>query len=107
MNDFGIVSVPVIVVLCLLIGKAWKVADRLDDKWIPCVCGLSGLIIGVLIWKTNGIYHVEWFGIGDPWMAAAVGVVSGFASTGIHQAVKQHIDEANNVVDGLMKDEVE
>lgn len=106
MNDFGIVSVPVIVVLCLLIGKAWKVADRLDDKWIPCVCGLSGLIIGVLIWKTNGVYHVDWFGIGDPWMAAAVGVVSGFASTGIHQAFKQHIDEANNVVDGLMKDEV-
>lgn len=103
MQDFGIVSVPVIVVLCLLIGKVWKTADRLDDKWIPCVCGACGLILGVLIWLTNGVFPVDWFGIGDPWMAAAVGVVSGFASTGIHQAVKQHVKEAEYEVENLMK----
>ena len=93
MADLGIVSVPVIVVLCLLIGKAWKTSARLDDKWIPVVCGASGLLFGVLIWITNGIYPVDWFGIGDPWMAAAVGIVSGFAATGLHQAVKQHTKE--------------
>ena len=98
MADLGIVSVPVIVVLCLLIGKAWKTSARLDDKWIPCVCGASGLILGVLIWLTDGIYHVDWFGIADPWMAAAVGVVSGFAATGLHQAVKQQIDDAHDVL---------
>ena len=87
MDNFGIVTVPVIVVLCLLIGRAWKTAARLDDKWIPCICGLSGLILGVLIFLTDGVWRVEWFGIGDPWMAAAVGVVSGFSATGIHQAV--------------------
>lgn len=97
MADFGIASVPVIVVLCLLIGKAWKTSARLDDKWIPCVCGASGLILGVLIWLTDGIYHVEWFGIGDPWMAAAVGVVSGFAATGVHQALKQHTKEVKTL----------
>jgi hypothetical protein len=101
MADFGIVSVPVIVVLCLLIGKAWKTSSRLDDKWIPCVCGASGLVLGVLIWITNGAYPVDWFGIGDPWMAAAVGVVSGFAATGLHQAVKQHVKE----IDKLAEDE--
>lgn len=98
--DFGIVSVPVIVVLCLLIGKAWKTSARLDDKWIPCVCGASGLVLGVLIWLTNSAYPVDWFGIGDPWMAAAVGVVSGFAATGVHQAVKQQTKE----VETLWKD---
>lgn len=103
MQDFGIVSVPVIVILCLLIGKTWKTADRLNDKWIPCVCGASGLILGVLIWLTNGVFPVDWFGIGDPWMAAAVGVVSGFAATGLHQAVKQHVKEAEYEVENLMK----
>ena len=97
MENFGIVSGPVIVVLCLLIGKAWKTANSLDDKWIPCVCGASGLILGVLIWLTDGIYHVDWFGIADPWMAAAVGVVSGFAATGVHQAFKQHLKDVENL----------
>lgn len=103
MDGFGIVSIPVIVVLCFLIGNAWKTANSLDDKWIPCVCGLSGLILGVLIWLTDGIYHVDWFGIADPWMAAAVGVVSGFAATGVHQAFKQHTKE----VDNLLEDDYE
>ena len=101
MDGFGIVSIPVIVVLCFLIGNAWKTANSLDDKWIPCVCGASGLILGVLIWLTDGVYHVDWFGIADPWMAAAVGVVSGFAATGVHQAVKQHTKE----IDKLAEDE--
>ena len=103
MDGFGIVSIPVIVVLCFLIGNAWKTSSKLDDKWIPCVCGASGLILGVLIWLTDGIYHVEWFGIADPWMAAAVGVVSGFAATGVHQAFKQHTKE----VDNLLEDDYE
>ncbi len=101
MDNFGIVTVPVIVVLCLLIGKAWKTSARLDDKWIPCICGLSGLVLGVLIFLTDGVWRVEWFGIGDPWMAAAVGVVSGFSATGIHQAVYQHTKE----IDKLAEDE--
>ena len=103
MDGFGLVSIPVIVVLCFLIGNAWKTSSKLDDKWIPCVCGASGLILGVLIWLTDGIYHVEWFGIADPWMAAAVGVVSGFSATGVHQAFKQHTKE----VDNLLEDDYE
>ena len=103
MDGFGIVSIPVIVVLCFLIGNAWKTSSKLDDKWIPCVCGASGLILGVLIWLTDGVYHVDWFGIADPWMAAAVGVVSGFAATGVHQAFKQHTKE----VDNLLEDDYE
>ena len=89
MDDFGIITLPVIVVICLLIGKVWKTSSKVDDKWIPVVCGVSGMVIGLLIFFTDGIWKVEWFGVGDPWMAMAVGIVSGFASTGIHQAVKQ------------------
>jgi hypothetical protein len=36
-------------------------------------------------------------------MAAAVGVVSGFAATGVHQAFKQHTKE----VDNLLEDDYE
>jgi len=84
MENFGIVSVPVIVVLCLLIGKAWKTADRLDDKWIPCVCGFVGLVLGVV-----GRTVIDGFPAADPITAAAIGVVSGLAATGAHQIYKQ------------------
>ena len=91
MEDLGIVSVPVIVVLCLLIGKAWKTADHLDDKWIPCVCGTTGLVLGVV-----GRTVIDGFPATDPITAAAIGVVSGLAATGAHQIYKQLSEDVHD-----------
>ena len=38
-TELGFVPVAAIVVLCLLLGKAWKTADRLDNIWEPPVRG--------------------------------------------------------------------
>ena len=82
--DFGIASFAAIVVICYLIGLVVK-SSKLDDKWIPTIVGVSGLILGVVAFYI----HVPDFPAYDVLTAAAVGVVSGLASTGVHQLGKQ------------------
>ena len=81
--DFGIVGVGAITVLCLLVAQGIK-ATKLDNKWLPVICGVVGLILGV-----SGMYVMPDFPANDPITAAAVGVVSGLAATGANQVYKQ------------------
>ena len=81
--DFGIAGVATITVICYLIGQIVKVTG-LDNKWIPCIVGLSGGILGVA-----GLAVMPDFPAGDVLTAVAVGIVSGLAATGVNQAVKQ------------------
>ena len=81
----GIANVASITVLAFLVGLCWKNASALDDKWIPCVCGIVGLILGIAAFYIK----IPDFPAQDVITAAAVGVVSGFAATGIHQIKKQ------------------
>lgn len=80
----GFAPVLAITVLCFLIGYAWKTADKLPDKWIPVICGLAGLVLGVV-----GRTVIDGFPATDAITAAAIGVVSGLAATGAHQVYKQ------------------
>lgn len=81
--SLGIASVAAISVICYLFGLAVK-ASGIDNKWIPIICGLVGMILGVL-----GMFIMPEFPASDYITAAAVGIVSGLAATGIDQAVKQ------------------
>lgn len=83
-ENFGFVPVAAIVVLAFLVGYAWKTAAKLNDKWIPVVCGCVGLILGIV-----GRNVIDGFPATDPITAAAIGVVSGLAATGAHQIYKQ------------------
>ena len=80
----GFAPVLAITVLAFLLGFAWKTADKLPDKWIPCVCAVFGLVLGVV-----GRGVITTFPDVDPITAAAIGVVSGLAATGAHQVYKQ------------------
>ncbi len=82
--DFGIANVAVITVLVYIIGLAVK-ATPLNNKWIPVICGVSGIILGVLAL----VVGMPDFPATDYLTAAAVGGVSGLAATGVNQAVKQ------------------
>ena len=62
--DFGIAGVAAITVICYLVG------------WIVKV-GVAGM------------YLIPEFPAGDVINAAAIGIVSGLASTGVHQVIKQ------------------
>ena len=91
MDDFGFVPVAAITILSFLVGLTWKKADRLNDKWIPIVCGFVGCVLGVV-----GRTIIDGFPATDPITAAAIGVVSGLAATGAHQIWKQLAKDAED-----------
>lgn len=82
--EIGIATVAVITALVYIIGLCVK-ATSLDNKWIPTICGVSGVILGILALAIG----MPEFPATDYLTAAAVGGASGLAATGIDQAVKQ------------------
>lgn len=82
-SSLGITGVAAITVICLLIGQAVK-ASGVNNKWIPIVCGVCGLALGIV-----GMYIMPDFPAQDYITAAAVGIVSGLAATGANQILKQ------------------
>lgn len=76
--------IPVIVGICLLFGfvvKKW--IKDVDNKWIPTLCCILGVVLAVM----------------NDWGAVTLATVlsggfSGLASTGLHQAIKQLINES-------------
>lgn len=82
--DFGVAAVASITALCYFIGEVVKVS-AIDNKWIPVVCGFFGILLGI------GAYQVgiQAMPADDIITAAAVGVASGFAATGVNQVYKQ------------------
>lgn len=83
MSSLGITGVAAITVICLLIGQGVK-ASSLDSKFIPIICGVCGAALGVA-----GMFFMPDFPATDYITAAAVGIVSGLAATGVNQAFKQ------------------
>ena len=84
--DFGIGSVVAITVITYLIGMGCKSFERLDNKFIPVICGLVGAVRGVVGMQTMADFPAK-----DVLNAVAVGIVSGLASTGANQIGKQLI----------------
>lgn len=82
--DFGILPVAAITVICYLASEAVK-ATETDNKWLPVICGVLGGALGVVALCIG----LDSFPAHDPLTAAAVGIVSGLAATGAHQAFKQ------------------
>lgn len=82
--EFGIATVVAITVMCYIVGLIVKVSG-LDNKWIPVICGVAGMALGVVALYIG----MPDFPASDPITAAAVGAASGLAATGVNQAFKQ------------------
>lgn len=82
--DFGIATVLAITVLTYIVGAIVK-ATKLDNKWIPIICGIFGAVVGVIAFYLG----MPDFPANDVITAAAVGAASGFAATGVNQVGKQ------------------
>ena len=82
--DFGIATVVAITVIVYIIGLGVK-ATKQDNKWIPVICGLFGIVLGILALRIS----MPDFPATDYLTAAAVGGASGLAATGADQVVKQ------------------
>lgn len=83
MSFLGVSTFIPIVVICLLAGLAVK-ASKIKNKWIPIIVGLLGGIIGAY-----SFYMIPDFPADNVLAGIAVGIISGLASTGMHEAVKQ------------------
>ena len=82
--DFGIATVAAVTALVYIIGLGVK-STPLDNKWIPVICGLCGIVLGLAAYYIG----VPDFPAADPLTAAAVGGASGLAATGLNQVAKQ------------------
>ncbi len=83
MDFANVASVAAITVICYLIAIGVK-ATKLDNKYIPVICGVMGGILGIV-----GMFVIPQYPAGDVLNAAAVGIVSGLAATGANQVYKQ------------------
>ena len=81
--DFGIAGVAAITVIAYLAAEAVK-ATAVDNKWLPVICGVVGCALGIA-----GLHVMPDFPAHDAITAAAVGIVSGLAATGVNQIGKQ------------------
>ena len=84
METFGIANVVVITVLVYIIGLGIR-ATSLDNKWIPVLSGVAGVLLGIAAFYTG----MPDFPAQDVLTAAAVGGASGLAATGADQVFKQ------------------
>lgn len=93
-----IVQYGAIVAIAGLIGDMVK-ASPIPDKYIPSIVGVVGGALGVA-----GMYVTPDFPAADPLNAVAIGVVSGLASTGLHQVYHQLVKDKAAETKGV-KDE--
>ena len=89
-------SIPIIVILCYLIGEIYKVLFKNKQdlyKLIPILNAILGGILGILIFLTNPeiIFNAK-----NIWTALGIGIVSGVSSTGTNQIIKQIFNNKNN-----------
>lgn len=82
--NFETGSVVGITVIAYLVGMGCKSVEKLDNKYIPVICGLVGAVLGVI-----GMQTMPDFPAKDVINAIAIGIVSGLASTGANQIGKQ------------------
>lgn len=87
---FGFANIPAIVVICMLIAEGLKLKTKVSNEYLPVICGFIGGALGIL-----AMYVMADFPAADPITAAAIGIASGFAATGVHQAYKQ-VKNSNN-----------
>ena len=83
-NIFDMGIVLAIVVIAYLVGLGAKLVKKVPNEAIPVIVGVTGGIVGVA-----GLYVMPDFPATDIISAIAVGIVSGLASTGVDQTIKQ------------------
>ena len=103
MNELGFIAFPAIVVIVYLAGATLKaINNETLDKFIPVICGFIGGILGVVVFNTIPNYIPA-----DNWlMALAIGIVSGFAATGINQVYKQFSQPTEEFYEAESEDEL-
>ena len=82
------VSVPVIVMICYLVGEIVKLILRKKKrfKFIPVIVGCVGGMLGIIIYYVSPEHMLN---VTNPFVELSIGMVSGLASTGGNELIKQ------------------
>ena len=88
-SALNFVAIPAITAIVFLLCQWMKILVR-DTKLLPAFAGTAGAFISLAAFLLIPAYHFE-----DVLTALAVGIASGFAATGIHQAFKQLSDKGD------------
>ena len=98
--DLGFTAIPCITVLCYVAAEIFKSVDAKDEdkKYLPVIAGCLGLVLGIVAFITTPTVISA---ANDVFTAAAIGAVSGFASTGINQVYKQFSKAAADIVEDV------
>ena len=92
MESFGMATVVVLTVISYLVGEAVKLIPNVPRNYIPVICGFVGGALGAV-----AMHIVPDYPANDYLTAIAVGIVSGFGATGVHQVYKQIYDTKDEV----------
>jgi hypothetical protein len=85
------INIPAIVILCYLVGEIFKLLILKKEenyKYIPIIVGTTGGLIGLLVYF---LYPEMLPGGDNPIVAISIGIISGLASTGSDQLIRQLI----------------
>ena len=79
-----LVSIPSIMIISYLVTEIFKLWIK-KKKYLPLVAGISGLILGIII------YYIEpdILNTSNIFTSMAKGIISGLASTGSNEIIKQ------------------
>ena len=85
-------QVASITVICFVIGQAVKTLDFLNTKYIPVIVLMLGLVMGIAghFIGIPGLIEANLFD------AAAIGAVSGLASSGVYSAYQNLVGKYDN-----------
>lgn len=81
-------SVPIIVILCYILGEIYKIIFKNKKetyKLIPLLVSLFGGVLGILIYFTAP----EILNVDNIYLALEIGIISGSSATGTNQIIKQ------------------
>lgn len=82
-------SVPIIIIICYIIGEIYKVVFKSKEKLyclLPIIVASIGGILGIIIYLTSPEMIINAPNI---WIALEIGIISGASSTGANQIIKQ------------------
>ena len=82
------ISIPCFVVICYLFAELLKAITRKNEtvkRAIPGIAGLLGGLLGFLTFR----FYPEFISVKTVFEAIAIGIISGLASTGSNQIIKQ------------------
>lgn len=86
-------GISIIIIICYVFGEIIKqVFKGKYNAYIPLVLTLIGGILGILIYITNKEIMMNCENV---WTSIVIGLISGSASTGSNQIIKQLMKEGN------------